>query len=113
MEFKTVRQLGRLAPDRKPELDKVIRRIQGYAKKNDRYLAEEFIPLLRILIALADAEQYPEQVDQIWIDLFKGGAAFNRSHITKNLDPDNESFMKYLDIAIFAANPEVRKQVGL
>lgn len=77
------------------------------------YLAEEIVPILSIMIALDKAGQQKELVDQAWTEMFKGGAKFNRSYITANLDAGNEKFMKYLDIAIHSANPEHSHQVGL
>lgn len=117
MNLDNVERLADAVPEYRSELNDTIATIRQYiigeATEDRRYLSEEVIPLLRILIAVGKEEEYAQLVDQIWIDLFKGGAKFNRSYITVHFAPGEENFMKYLDVALFASNPELRAHVGL
>lgn len=113
MNLTTVLELAEQAPEKYATvLRDQANKINNYP--NDQpYLAEELVPILSIMITLSQFKKYEALLAQAWKDLFKGGASFNRSYITNNLDAGNENFMKYLDIAIHSANPEHVHQVGL
>ena len=113
MNLTTVLELAEQAPEKYATVLRAqANKINNYP--NDQpYLAEELVPILSIMITLSQFKKYEALLAQAWKDLFKGGASFNRSYITNNLDAGNENFMKYLDIAIHSANPEHVHQVGL
>ena len=113
MNLTTVMKIADEAPEKYATVLRTqVVKINNYPD-NQPYLAEELVPILSTMIALSQFKKYDELLAQAWKDLFKGGAAFNKSYISKNLDAGNENFMKYLDIAIHSANPEHMHQVGL
>lgn len=112
MNLTSVRELADRTPKHRDQLLKCVVAINAYP--DDKvYLSEEVVPLLGTLIELARDGIELELIDQVWKDIFKGSAKFTKSYTTQNLDANNENFMKFLDIAIHAANPEHSHQVGL
>lgn len=113
MNLTTVLEIADQLPEEQAEeLRERVRSVLSYPDDGTQ-LAEELVPILHTLVTLNGTEGYDVLLKRAWEDIFKGGAAFNRGYITSNLDPEDEQFMKYLDIAIHAANPEHSHQVGL
>ena len=113
MNLTTVMKIADEAPEKYATVLRTqVDKINNYPD-NQPYLAEELVPILSTMIALSQFKKYDELLPQARKDLFKGGEAFTKSYISKNLDAGNENFMKYLDIAIHSANPEHMHQVGL